>query len=200
LRFEDFAVKHAIIIGHPKERSFIATMAKAYTSEVRGRGNAVEVRNLYAMNFDPRLMASELPGENAAPMADVARERELLKGADVFAFFYPFWFNAPPAMLKGYMERVFGFGFAYERAPGGTNPLLAGSKLFSVSSTGAPREWVQETGAWDAECQLFDKHFAAVCGLTVVDHLHFGNIIPGIRPDVIERSADVVRDAVRKHF
>jgi NAD(P)H dehydrogenase (quinone) len=175
-------------------------MAKIYTSEVRGRGDTVEVRNLYAMNFDPCLKEVELPGASAVVPDDVARERKILADTDVFAFFYPFWFNAPPAMLKGYMERVFGFGFAYEPASGGTRPLLNNSKLFSVSSTGAPREWVQETGAWDAECQLFDKHFAAVCGLTVVDHLHFGNIVPGIRPDVVERCGGQVREAIHKHF
>ena len=191
-------MKHAIIVAHPKSRSFIGTMAKAYTAEVRGHGHAVEVRDLYAMDFDPRLKIAELPGEAAELPGDVVRERALLADADVFAFFYPFWFNAPPAILKGYMERIFGLGFAYEPASGGTRPLLSMRKLFSVSSSGAPREWVESTGAWEAERQLFDKHFAAVCGLEIADHLHFGNIVPGARADFVEGCAGQVRAAVRK--
>ena len=128
-------------------------------------------------------------------------ERTLLDNVDVFsALFYPFWLNAPPAILKGYLERVFGMGFAYRPSSAGTEQLLAGRTLISFSSSGAPDAWVKSTGAWDALRTLFDGHFAAVCGLTIVDHVHFGSIVPGMRPDAVERHLAQVRATVGRHF
>jgi NAD(P)H dehydrogenase (quinone) len=64
-----------------------------------------------------------------APGADVARERELLADADVFAFIYPLWFNVPRAVVTGYVQRVFGMGFGYGPIREGRNqPLPEGRR------------------------------------------------------------------------
>ena len=81
--------------------------------------------------------------------------------------------------MKGYLERVFGSGFAYGRGASGNQPLLRGRKLISFSSSGAPTDWVVQTGAWQAVRTFFDAHFAAMCGMEVIDHIHFGGIVPG---------------------
>jgi NAD(P)H dehydrogenase (quinone) len=194
-------MKHAVIVSHPRTTSFTGTLARGYVDAVHAMGHRAEVRDLYALNFDPRLKADEIPdAAGFAPGDDVKAERALLADADVFAFFYPFWFNAPPAMLKGYLERVFGMGFSYSRISGGTKPQFVGRKMFSVSTSGAPQDWVRQTGALDAERKLFDTHFAAVCGLNVVDHVHFGGIVPGVRADFVERCVDDVKAAARRHF
>ncbi len=133
-------------------------------------------------------------------MAIVAEERRLISDAEVFAFVYPFWMNAQPAMMKGYIDRVFAMGFAYGPGRSGNAPLLKGRKMISFTSSGAPTDWVIETGAFDAVRKLFDEHFAAVCGLEVIDHIHFGAIVPGIRADAVERLLGQVKDAVKRHF
>jgi len=190
-------VKHAVIVTHPNAESFTGTMAKAYCDAAAARGETVIVRDLYRLEFDPRLHADEIPwSADYRVHDDVAAERAALAGADVFALFYPLWVNAAPAMLKGYIERVFGAGFGYKPHGGGNLPLLTGRMLISVTSSGAPMAWVKETGAWQALRTLFDAHFAAVCGLEIVDHLHFGGIVPGTRPDVVARHAAQVRDRV----
>ncbi len=53
--------------------------------------------------------------------------------------------------------------------------------------------WVAKSGAWQAVRTLFDTHFAAVCGLEVADHLHFGGVVPGARADFVEKCAETVR-------
>ena len=179
-------MKHAVIFAHPKPDSFTAAMADAYADAARRQGQEVVVRDLYAMNFDPRLQAAEMAGDEAPiPLPDVAAERELLKDVDVFVLVYPLWFNAPPAMLKGYLERVFGMGFGYGRTAGRQEPLLTGRKLLSITASGAPADWIKDTGSWRAIRRLFDEHFAEVCGLEVLDHLHFGEITHGIRDDAV---------------
>lgn len=188
-------MKHAIIIAHPGEASFTATMARAYESAVLAKGGSVVMRDLYRMKFDPCLKECEIPwSAHFKTPQDVADEHSLLADVDVFAFFYPLWLNAPPAILKGYMERVFGMGFAYKRGRGGNEPLLTGKRLLSVSSSGAPMDWVVKTGAWQAMRTLFDSHFAAVCGLDVADHVHFGGVVPGVRADFVEKCAATVRE------
>jgi NAD(P)H dehydrogenase (quinone) len=194
-------VKHAIILAHPNPGSFNASVAHAYGLAATALGHKVVLRDLYALGFDPRLRATELPfADDFEPGADVAAERALLTDADVYALVYPLWLNAPPAMMKGYLERVFGFGFAYGRDGHGSEPLLSGRRVISFSSSGAPLHWVEETGAFNAIRALFDNHFAAVCGFTVTDHVHFGGIVPGIRPDAVLRMLDDVGKSVRTHF
>lgn len=194
-------MKHAVIVAHPEVRSFTVSAAQAYCEAVREKGQAALLRDLYRMNFAPCLGAEEIPKPTGfTPGKDAQEERRLLADADVFAFVYPFWMNAQPAMLKGYIDRVFGMGFAFGPGKGGNVPLLKGRKMISVTASGAPIDWVQKTGAWDAVRKLFDEHFAAVCGLEVVDHLHFGRIHAGIRADAVEAMLDQVRAAVAQHF
>lgn len=194
-------MKHAVIATHPLEKSFTMTIANAYCTAVRAKGQDADLRDLYRMNFAPTLDADELPKPGGfAPGPDVVEERRRLARTDVFAFVYPFWMNAQPAMMKGYIERVFGLGFAYGSGGGGNVPLLTGRKMISFTSSGAPTQWVVDSGAWDTARRLFDQYFADVCGLELVDHVHFGGVVPGIRPDVVERHLDCMRETVAKHF
>jgi NAD(P)H dehydrogenase (quinone) len=194
-------MKHVVIIAHPNSRSFNGAVAASYCAAAKSLGHTALLRDLYALNFQPALTSAELPFDNGGePGSDVVAERAVIADADIFALVYPLWLNAPPAMLKGYLERVFGYGFAYGHDGNGTRPLLTGKRLISFTTSGAPVQWVRETGAFDALRTLFDRHFAAVCGLSVVDHVHFGDIVPGIRQDAGERLLAQVGDAVRTHF
>jgi len=189
-------MKHAVVLAHPKLRSFTATMAAAYVSAIESNGGSVVTRDLYQLGFDPCLREDEFPwSEIHTVHSDVAQEHAILSDVNVFALFYPLWLNAPPAILKGYLERVFGMGFAYGRGRGGNDPLLVGRKLISFTSSGAPTDWVVKTGAWQATRTLFDAHFASVCGMEVADHVHFGSIVPGIREDFVQDCAAKVKNS-----
>jgi NAD(P)H dehydrogenase (quinone) len=193
-------VKHAVIFAHPRAHSFTGSVANAYAEAAAAQGHSVVIRDLYRMNFDPRLSEEELPfTENLRPRPDVAMERRLLSDVNVFMLAYPFWLNAPPAILKGYLDRVFGYGFAYGRS-GHSEPLLQGRSLITFSSSGAPLHWVRETGAFDAIGKLFDSYFAELCGLSFLEHVHFGAIVPNIREDAVATHLATVKETVKKHF
>jgi len=193
-------VKHAIIFAHPRPRSFTGSVAQSYAEAVTALGHSAVIRDLYRMNFNPCLGETELPfGGGFQPGADVVAERKMLEDVTVFALVYPFWLNAPPAMLKGYLDRVFGYGFAYGK-DGRSQPLLQGRSLITFSSSGAPLHWVRETGAFDAIAKLFDSYFCELCGLAFVEHVHFGGIIPGIRDDAVASRLASVKACVNKHF
>lgn len=194
-------MKHAVIVAHPKLNSLTAAVAEAYASEAKELGHEVVVRNLYAMDFDPRLKAAEIPtAKGYTPAPDVVSERALLADVRAFAFIYPFWFNAPPAILKGYIDRVFSMGFGYDAEIGGTVGLLAGRELISFSTSGAPDHWVRESGALQALTSLFDRHLAGVTGLTVLDHVHVGGIVGEISEEAFDQILDDTRSTVRRLF
>lgn len=194
-------MKHAVILAHPRSDSFVGSIASAYREEGLARGHEILFRDLYRMKFDPCLHESEIPwSDHFALRDDVLAERELLKDVNVFVLCYPIWLNSPPAILKGYLERVFGMGFAFRREATGNAPLMMGKKLISFTSSGAPTEWVIQSGAWQAMRTLFDGHFAAVCGLQLVDHVHFGGVVPGIRADSVEADMETTRKTFDRHF
>jgi NAD(P)H dehydrogenase (quinone) len=72
--------------------------------------------------------------------------------------------------------------------------------MLSLTSSGAPGEWLQAQASWEAIRTLFDSHFASVCGLTVLDHVHFGGIVPNMTASAVESEFDRVRDLVGRLF
>jgi NAD(P)H dehydrogenase (quinone) len=196
------ALKHAVILAHPRAESFTGSVADSYIHAVEALGHNTQKRDLYRMGFDPRLKAAELPfAPDFAAGADVQAERVLLEQCQVFAFFYPLWLNAPPAILKGYLERVFGFGFAYGdgRHSAGA-PRLTGRSLISFSSSGGPTAWLQKTGSLPAVEALFDTYFVELCGLGMLGHFHFGAITPGASDTFIAARLQEVSQIVGTAF
>ncbi len=194
-------MKHAIIIAHPRAESFTGSVAQAYAKATGTLGHDTVVRDLYRIGFDPCLKEGELPFANPfRPEPDVMIERTLLQDCDVFAFFYPLWLNSPPAIIKGYLERVFGFGFAYGADGHSFAPRLKGRKLVSFSSSGAPLGWLKQTGALGAVQTLFDSYFAQLCGMTALEHVHVGGVTPGASEFFVKARLEDVRKKVIEHF
>jgi NAD(P)H dehydrogenase (quinone) len=194
-------MRHAIIVAHPRRDSLTCAIAEAYGEAVRRLGHTTLERDLYRLGFDPCLKAEEIPGPAGVSFApDVLDEREALKTVDVFAFVYPLWFNAPPAILKGYVDRVFSMNFGYAPELGETSPLLDGKKLISFTTSGAPETWVRDTGAMTALMTVFDSHVCAMTGLSLVDHVHIGGIVPGITAEAVDEILERVRAAADRAF
>ena len=194
------APRIAVIVSHPRRRSFTVAMAEAFSEAARETGAEVTIRDLYRLRFDPRLRADEIPDHlGSTPRPDVVRERDLIAGADIFAFFYPLWFNSTPAMIKGYVDRVFGMDFGYSAVShGGNQPMLGGRKMVTFTSSGAPQDWVERTGAWEAMQRHFDDHFAAMTGMEIIGHHNAGGIGGGLRKETFQRHQESVRAHARR--
>jgi NAD(P)H dehydrogenase (quinone) len=171
--------RHVVILCHPEERSFNAAVAQAYCETVRALGHEAILRDLYRLGFDPVLKAGERPsvGERALP-DDVAAEFESIGGADVFVLVYPIWFGSPPAMMKGYVERVFGAGFSYRAIQAHQpHPLLTGRHLLSVTSSAGTSTWLDLRGAWSSLRDVFDNYLAEAFSMASSHHLHLESIV-----------------------
>ena len=109
-------MKHLVVVAHPAVGSFTMALAREYAAELETLGHSQRTLNLDRMGFNPVLTAEEL-----SPAADhppsVAKAQEAVRTADALTFIYPLWWLSMPAMMKGYVDRVFARGFAYE-SPG----------------------------------------------------------------------------------
>ncbi len=190
-------MRHLIVVAHPNPTSFTKSLANAYADELAAMGHEYEIRDLYALGFDPVLHRFEI-GATGRP--DVQGEQEMLKDADATAFFYPLWWASMPAILKGYIDRVFAFGFAYDFRAGTIHGLLSGKTNLLVTISAAPTEMLKKTGAWGAIQAIQDTHIFQSVGLTLADHVHFGEVVPGMNEATARAHFATVRGAARRHF
>jgi NAD(P)H dehydrogenase (quinone) len=173
----------ALIVAHPSADSFTLAVARKFLKTVETHGQAGLIRDLYRIGFDPLLKDGERHGEIAA---DVEAELDLLEAADVIVLVYPIWFGAPPAMLKGYVDRVFGAGRNVGQVhDGAANSRLAGKQLVSLQLSGSMRAWLHEKGVMMSLRNLFERYLGEVFGLPESHSYHFD----GITPDMGERDA-----------
>lgn len=190
-------MKHLIVVAHPDPASLTHALAKAYADELTAMGHDPDIRDLYAMDFNPVLHPSELGGTG---LIDAHIEQSHLKVSDATAFFYPLWWASMPAILKGYIDRVFSHGVAYDFQHGAMHGLLMGRTNLLVTLSAAPHEALAKTGAWDAIRAIQDAHIFHSVGLTLADHIHFGEIVPGMSEVIARRHIATVREAAHRHF
>lgn len=140
-------MRHLVIAAHPSMRSFNHAVVEAYTSELIERGHRVECRDLYGAGFNPILSARDLAAVARGKLAkDIKVEQAAIRRADVLTFISPLWWSGFPAMLKGYLDRVFCAGFAYVIKGGDYLPGLSGKKGAIITTSGATAEELKSGG------------------------------------------------------
>ncbi|RYE40875.1 MAG: NAD(P)H dehydrogenase, partial [Hyphomicrobiales bacterium] len=141
-------IRHAVILTHPDQHSFNAAVAATYCDTVRKSGQEYVLRDLYRMRFDPVLKNEERPGNAGFRVSgDVQAELEALRGCAISTFIHPIWFGMPPAMMKGYVDRVIGSGVSADQIQAGQGEgLLSGAHLFCITTSGAHEAWLDEQG------------------------------------------------------
>jgi putative NADPH-quinone reductase len=103
----------SIILAHPDPSSFNHAIANAAARKLNEGGHEVHFHDLYAENFDPLLPKEELAKDAALPEAIAAHCREI-GSIDGLVVVHPNWWGQPPAILKGWVDRVVRPGVAYE--------------------------------------------------------------------------------------
>ncbi|MDO3677324.1 NAD(P)H-dependent oxidoreductase [Paenibacillus ehimensis] len=167
-------MNHLMIYTHPRKRSFNRAILDAVTESLRQGGDEVIVRDLYGIGFQPVLGPSELLGGVGE---DVVREQSYVSWADHVVFIYPLWWTGLPAMLKGYIDRVFSYGFAYKYDDGVQIGLLAGKKATLIHTQNKSAEQYEASGMGNALRLTIDEGILAYCGFEVNHHFVFDSIL-----------------------
>ncbi|MBN6064170.1 NAD(P)H-dependent oxidoreductase [Aggregatibacter actinomycetemcomitans] len=170
-------MKHLIISAHPNQHSFNRAIVERIVKASHELGAETTVRDLYTLNFNPVLSWNELnAGPEGIVPAEIKFEQNLIKEADLITLVYPLWWMGFPAILKGYLDRVLSYGFAYQTENGGSVGLLGDKKMQHFITMGNNLERYQII-AFDKALQtcLVDGLFN-FCGITDIHHEIFGDI------------------------
>lgn len=152
-----------LVYAHPEPQSFNAAMRDIAIETLQAQGHKVEVSDLYAMNFDPvagrddfteslnpQVLNLSLEQRHAAAHgtlnAVIAQQLDALQRADLLVLQFPLWWFGMPAILKGWIDRVFLSGVVYGRSAQFERGKLRGKRALVCVTTGAPEASFQTDG------------------------------------------------------
>lgn len=154
-----------IVYAHPEPRSLNGSLKDFAVRRLQAAGHAVQVSDLYAMNwkapldafdsldrdpearFDPSL-DSKRAYAAGRQSSDIAAEQEKLRWADTLILQFPLWWFSMPAILKGWFERVYAYGFAY--GVGEHSDARWGDRYGEGNLAGKRAMLVVTTGGWES--------------------------------------------------
>ncbi|TNC72219.1 NAD(P)H-dependent oxidoreductase [Rubellimicrobium roseum] len=132
-----------VVHAHPVPESFGTALFRAVVETAEGAGHEVRALDLHAEGFDPVMGPEERRGYNDGGPPDdpvLLRHIEHLRWAEGIVLVYPTWWYSQPAMLKGWLDRVWRMGAAFHLGPRGLVPGLPQVRLLGVVTTlGSPR-------------------------------------------------------------
>jgi putative NADPH-quinone reductase len=145
---------------HPLEDSFHAAIRKEALAGLETAGHTVDLLDLYAEDFDP-VLSAQRRRDYHDPVQNRYNNRayvERLMNADSLVVQFPTWSFGPPAMLKGWFDRMFGPGIAMDLSdPAKAKPLLVHIKrITGISTYGRPR-W-QAIGMADPPRKIIKRY------------------------------------------
>jgi NAD(P)H dehydrogenase (quinone) len=168
---------HLIIYAHPSQRSFSNLLTQRLANLSIKKGWGVEVRDLYAIGFNPVLSPNDLEKlKKGNTPEDIAIEQKFLANADVVTLVFPLWWASYPAIIKGYIDRVLSFGFAYKVGENGIEGLLKGKKVVLFTSMGNSLEQYEEKNLFGAFKQTLGHEVFDFCGMEIIHHEFFPQI------------------------
>lgn len=136
-----------IYLAHPNPESLNGVTAERLAEALRRAGHGVTLRDLYQLDFDPRLSLRDLQlTASGEVVPEVRAEQAAIAAADGLVFVYPVWWWGRPAILKGFVDRVFTKGFAWDYGEQGLIGKLAGKRVFIAATHGASHELYRQLG------------------------------------------------------
>jgi NAD(P)H dehydrogenase (quinone) len=160
-----------VIYAHPNPQSFNGAVAQAVKDELEKKGTQVKFKDLYAMKWNPVLSQDDFKGfHNGNIPADLMAEQADVNWADVIIMIAPIWWTSVPAILKGYIDRVFSLGFAYEYTPTGPRGKMGGKKGLLITSSGADEPSAQANGMIASLKRTLLDGFYGFCGFSEYKH------------------------------
>ena len=157
-------MKVLLVFAHPERRSLSGALRDVAIKELEAHGNEVEVSDLYAQGWKAAVDREDFPSlapseklqvaqasgrefDSRTLTPDVAAEQEKLLRADVLILQFPFWWFSMPAILKGWVDRVYSFGFAY--GVGEQSETRWGDRYGEGTLAGKRAMLLVTTGGWE---------------------------------------------------
>ncbi|MEN5306394.1 NAD(P)H-dependent oxidoreductase [Chryseobacterium cucumeris] len=167
-------MRHLIIYAHPNENSLNHHLLNTVIETLQYHNEEIIVRDLYDIGFNPVLSLNDIQGQRMGKVSDdVKTEQDHISWAEQITFIYPIWWTGLPAMMKGYIDRVFSYGFAYRYDQGIQKGLLKGKKTVIINTHGKSHEEYEKTGMDNALTLTSDNGIFIYSGLEIIRHFFF---------------------------
>jgi len=191
-------MKVLVIIGHQNPGSFCHAIAQTAADTLRELGHEVIYHDLYQERFDPVLPHAEIPKD--APVDPVVRVHcDELRAAGGYVIVHPNWWGQPPAILKGWIDRVLRQGVAYEfAAEGAVIGHLEGKTAVVFTTSNTPRDLELKLFG-DPLDNLWKNCIFGFCGARNFYRRNFESIILST-PEQRRQWLDEVRQTIRERF
>ena len=157
--------KILIINGHPDKKSYTAALTKAYA---KGARTQAEVEVLYFADLEFDLILHHAYKSRTELEPDLLRAQALLKEADHTVWLYPTWWGGMPALLKGFIDRVFlpGFSFKYRENSPFWDKLMKGKTARVITTMDSPI-WYYRLAYSSAGHKAVKRIILGFCGFKV---------------------------------
>jgi NAD(P)H dehydrogenase (quinone) len=170
----------SVILAHPRPGSFNHAIADEAAATVREAGHTVTVHDLYREKFDPLLPYDEISRDAVLP-GPVARHCEEIAASDGIIIVHPDWWGMPPAVLKGWIDRVLRPGVAYRFADTDSGEgipvgLLKARAAIIFNTSNTPRQRELEIFGDPLE-RIWKDCIVAFCGIPDCHRRMFGVIV-----------------------
>ncbi|NTW69418.1 MAG: NAD(P)H-dependent oxidoreductase [Chlorobiaceae bacterium] len=164
-----------VILGHPAKESFCGALADAYVLGARTAGNEVQLLNPGTLSFDSILHNGYNSIQPLEP--DLVSAQEAIKWAEHLVFVYPVWWGAMPALLKGFIDRIFLPGFAFKFRDGSAmwDRLLSNRSAHLLVTMDTPLWYYKFVYRMPGHNQM-KRTILEFCGIKPVKVSNFGPI------------------------
>ncbi|OSZ58060.1 NADPH oxidoreductase [Streptomyces pharetrae CZA14] len=125
-----------VVVAHHRSDSLTAHTARGTAAQLEAAGYRVDLLDLHAEGFDPRMNVADQPdwGDREKRYSDEAHAHmQRILDVDTVIAVFPVYWQSVPAILKGWIDRVWNYGFAYGRS----KPRLAGKRILWLGLAGA---------------------------------------------------------------
>jgi NAD(P)H dehydrogenase (quinone) len=186
-----------VVFAHPRRDSYTGAVLDAFVAGLAEAGHVAEIADLYRENFESRLQPEDYAQLRGAEMpADVRREQARMDAADALALVFPVWWWSFPAVLKGWIDRVFSEGWAYRFEPGLSRGLLRDRPTLLIGVAGSRESTYRKYGYGEAMRAQIDVGILGYCGIRDVDTKIFYDVDQ--RPEARAQYLDEARNMGRR--
>jgi NAD(P)H dehydrogenase (quinone) len=135
------------VLDHPDPASFSAAVAARFMEGAKSVGHTVELADLHAEGFDPRWSMLDVAADAGTGIgADLEKERTRIERADAICLVFPLFWWGMPAMTKGWVDRVWSWGWAYDQLNDPDHSLLKSRSGVLLIPAGARSDEMESAG------------------------------------------------------
>ncbi len=173
-------MKISVILAHPNEKSFNHAIARTTVKVLQDNRHGIYFHDLYKEKFDPILPVGEIPQDAPIP-SFITKYCDELAASDGIIIIHPNWWGQPPAILKGWIDRVIRPGVAYgflegDKGEGVPKGLLKARSAIVFNTSNTPEEREQEVFGDPLET-LWKNCIFGLCGITQFYRKMFGVVV-----------------------